>query len=114
MSRSIVLSNGELAVAMDAYGLVRDVYYPHVGYEDHVRGHYVHRIGVWVDGAMSWLGEDTQWEITVSCDEDALASSIIGKHAALNIQLNFKDIVYNERPIFLRRVTVHNTSDRAR
>ncbi|HEY4526626.1 MAG TPA: hypothetical protein VJK53_02155, partial [Candidatus Paceibacterota bacterium] len=65
MSRSIVLSNGELAVALDAHGLVRDVYYPHVGYEDHVRGHYIHRIGVWVDGRMSWLGEDSAWEITV-------------------------------------------------
>jgi len=53
MSRSFVLSNGELCVALDHHGLVRDLYYPHVGLEDHVRGHYIHRIGVWVDGQMS-------------------------------------------------------------
>ena len=114
MSRSIVLSNGELAVALDSHGLVRDVYYPHVGYEDHVRGRYVHRIGVWVDGVMSWLGEDEGWDIVVSCEEDALASAIVAKHDGLKVQLNFKDIVYNERPVFLRRVAVHNMSDRQR
>lgn len=114
MSRSIVLGNGELAIALDSHGLVRDVYYPHVGYEDHVRGHYVHRIGVWVDGVMTWLGEDLAWDIKISCEEDALASSILAKHGGLKVQLNFKDIVYNERPVFLRRVAVHNMSDRAR
>ena len=114
MSRSIVLSNGELAVALDEHGLVRDVYYPHVGLEDHVRGHYIHRVGVWVDGALSWLGEDDGWDIIVSCEEEALASAIVAKHARLQIELHFKDIVYNERPVFLRRVEVVNTSDRPR
>ncbi|HEY4527388.1 MAG TPA: glycoside hydrolase family 15 protein [Candidatus Paceibacterota bacterium] len=113
MSRSIVLGNGELAVALDQNGLVRDLYYPHVGYEDHVRGHYIHRIGVWVDGLFSWLG-DSGWEITVGCEEETLASNISAKHAGLQVELTFKDIVYNERPVFVRRVTVLNTSDRAR
>ena len=114
MSRSIVLSNGELAAALDNNGLVRDLYYPHVGYEDHVRGHYIHRVGVWVGGRMSWLGEDSAWKITVGCEEDALASSIVAKHADLQVELTFKDIVYNERPVFVRRVTVANKADHAR
>ena len=114
MSRSIVLSNGELAIALDSNGLVRDVYYPHVGYEDHVRGHYIHRIGVWVDGRMSWLGEDSAWEITVGCEEEALASAIVATNAALQVELTFKDIVYNEKPVFVRRVMVANQAPRAR
>ncbi len=114
MSRSIVLSNGELAVALDEHGLVRDLYYPHVGLEDHVRGRYIHRVGVWVDGALSWLGEDGGWEIVVGCEEEALASVIVAKHARLEIELRFKDIVYNERPVFLRRVEVVNVSNRTR
>mgnify|MGYP003393308981 CR=1 FL=1 len=114
MSRSIVLSNGELCVALDQYGLVRDLYYPHVGYEDHVRGHYIHRIGVWVDGQMSWLGEDTAWRITVDCEEKALASAITARHTGLNVELAFKDIVYNEKPVFVRRVTITNTGDQKR
>ncbi len=114
MSRSIVLSNGELCVALDADGLVRDVYYPHVGLEDHVRGHYIHRIGVWVDGELSWLGEDKSWEIRVACEEKALASHIVAHHPRLQIELTFKDIIYNEQPVFLRRVIVDNISDRSR
>lgn len=113
MSRSIVLSNGELCVALDDHGLVRDIYYPHVGLEDHVRGHYIHRIGVWVEGAFSWLGGEG-WRIVISCEEDALASVITAYHERLGIELRFTDIVYNERAVFLRRVTVKNLSDRRR
>ena len=114
MSRSIVLSNGELCVALDNHGIVRDLYYPHVGYEDHVRGHYLHRVGVWIDGQMSWLSDDPEWQISISCEEEALASAIVARHARLKVELAFKDIVYNEKPVFVRRVTVTNESDRAR
>ncbi len=108
MSRSIVLSNGELCVALDGHGLVRDIYYPHVGLEDHVRGHYIHRVGVFVDGGMHWFDEDPGWEITVSCEEDALASRIIARHPGIAVELTFRDSVYNERPLFLRNITVTN------
>jgi oligosaccharide amylase len=114
MSRSIVLSNGELCVALDRFAEVRDVYFPHVGLEDHVRGHYVHRLGVWVEGQMSWFSEDPAWEITIQCEEEALASTITARHARLGVELVFKDIVYNERPVFLRRVRITNRADRTR
>src|ERR1700722_9182691 len=107
MSRSIVLSNGELCVALDNFGLVRDIYYPHVGYEDHVRGHYIHRVGVWVDGSISWL-LDGDWEIAILCEEESLASNIVARNARLAVELVFKDVVYNEKPVFVRRVTVTN------
>ncbi|MBM3261331.1 glycoside hydrolase family 15 protein [Candidatus Kaiserbacteria bacterium] len=114
MSRSIVLSNGELCVAIDHHGFVRDLYYPHVGLEDHVRGHYIHRIGVWVDGEISWLSDDASWEITVGCEERALTSAITARNSRIGVELAFKDVVYNERPIFLRNVAVTNTTDRSR
>lgn len=114
MSRPVVLSNSELCVTLDERAMVRDIYYPHVGQEDHVRGHYLHRVGVWVDGHLSWLSEDPAWEITISCEEESLSSAIIARHTALGVVLTFKDIVYNEKPIFVRRVTVLNQSDRTR
>ncbi len=113
MARAVVLSNGELCVSLDERGEVRDIYYPHVGLEDHVRGHYVHRLGVWVDGQMAWFGGG-EWDIRVSSETDALASSIVARHERLQLELTFKDIVYNERPVFIRRVSVLNTSDRKR
>ncbi|KKW23858.1 MAG: Glycoside hydrolase [Candidatus Kaiserbacteria bacterium GW2011_GWB1_52_6] len=114
MSRSIVLSNGELAIALDRFAEVRDFYYPHVGLEDHARGHYIHHIGVWVDGQIAWFSEDPAWEISISCEEHSLASSIVAKHKRLQLEVTFKDIVYNERPVFVRRVTIANLSDRTR
>ncbi len=114
MARSIVLSNGELCVALDRFAEVRDIYYPHVGQEDHVRGHYVHHIGVWVDGEMSWFSEDPAWQITVGCEIDALVSAVRAVNSRLQIELQFSDIVYNERPVFIRRVKVSNLGKTAR
>lgn len=113
MARAVVLSNGELCVSLDERGEVRDIYYPHVGLEDHVRGHYVHRVGVWVDGQMAWFSGDG-WDIRVSSETDALASTIVARHERLQVELTFKDIVYNERPVFIRRVSVKNVADRTR
>jgi GH15 family glucan-1,4-alpha-glucosidase len=114
MSRSIILSNGELCVALDTHGLVRDLYYPHVGQENHVRGHYIHRIGVWIDGVMSWLSDDAQWEVRVECEEESLSSRIMARHTRLQVELSFNDIVYNERPVFLRHIVVTNKSEKSR
>ncbi len=114
MARSIILSNGELCVALDNHGLVRDLYYPHVGYENHVRGHYIHRVGVWVDGTMSWLSDDPLWEISVQCEEESLASRIVARHPRLQVELVCADIVYNEKPVFVRRIQVTNTGERVR
>lgn len=114
MSRAIVLSNGELAVTLDENALVRDIFYPHVGLEDHVRGHYIHRVGVWVDNQMSWFDEDPRWEIRVGCETDALASAITARHPDHRVELVLKDIVYNEKPILVRRVTVTNKGDQNR
>src|SRR3954463_4810604 len=105
MSRSIVLSNGELAVAIDNRGQIRDIYYPHVGLEDHVRGHYIHRVGVWVDGQLSWLSEE-EWQITIRCENEALASAITATHPRAQVELLFTDIVYNEKAIFLRKIQI--------
>lgn len=107
MARSIVLSNGELAVALDDRALVRDVYYPHVGLEDHVRGHYIHHVGVFADGEISWL-QDSSWQITIAAESDALCSDITAINANLQVQLKFSDIVYHERPIFFRTVKITN------
>ncbi|HEV3245328.1 MAG TPA: glycoside hydrolase family 15 protein [Candidatus Paceibacterota bacterium] len=107
MSRSIVLSNGQLAVALDSRGAVRDVYFPHVGQEDHVRGRYIHRVGVWVDGRLSWLSDDA-WQISVLCADEALQSAITARHEGLGVELTFTDMVYSDRPVFIRRVAVRN------
>lgn len=107
----MILSNGELCVALDEHALIRDIYYPYVGLEDHVRGHYVHRIGIWVDGTMSWFDEDPRWEIKIGSETDALASVVTAWHPMLRVEISLKDIVYHEKPVLIRRASIVNTGD---
>jgi GH15 family glucan-1,4-alpha-glucosidase len=100
-------------VTLDASGRVRDVYFPHVGLEDHVRTPYLHRVGVWADGSLAWLG-DEGWVLDVQSEPEALASRIVAKHERLGVELRFTDIVYNEKNIFVRSIAVINASDRSR
>ena len=47
MSRPIVLSNGEMNVGLNDYGMVHDFFYPYVGFENHNIGADTrHKIGV--------------------------------------------------------------------
>ncbi|MBI1975728.1 MAG: glycoside hydrolase family 15 protein [Candidatus Vogelbacteria bacterium] len=113
MPRSIVLGNGHIAVGLDSRGLVRDFYFPFVGLENHVGGHLPHRVGVWVEGNFSWMG-DGSWEISVESAPDALASLISAFHSGFGLSLLFRDTVYNEENIFLRSVEVVDHSGRDR
>ena len=107
MPKTVVLGNGNIAVGLDAHGLVRDFYFPYVGLENHVGGHNKHRIGVWLDGDFSWI-DDGSWETEIGCSCDVFESTVIATHKELGVRLNFTDVVYNEKDIFVRRVYVTN------
>ncbi len=113
MPKSLALGNGNMLVCLDKYAQVRDLYFPYVGLENHVGGAYVHRVGVWVDGKIRWLSHPS-WKVSVNCGKDALVSNIKATNSELKIDLNFSDAVYNEKDIFLRKVTVYNKSDNRR
>ena len=59
MPRDIPVGNGRLLVCFDQNYCIREIYFPHVGLENHVGGK-VCRLGVWVDGQFSWVGPE--WE----------------------------------------------------
>ena len=62
MARPIVLSNGSLHVGLNKFGMVHDFYYPYVGLENHAAGQDLrHRVGIWIDGRLSWLDDDAVW-----------------------------------------------------
>jgi len=106
MARPLYLSNSYLSVCLDEDGFVRDVYYPHVGLENHVGG-YKHRLGIWVDGVFSWL-DSPEWSIKVKYQARTMVGEITYVHSGLGISLKIEDAVYNELPIFLRHVTITN------
>ncbi|MEK7193605.1 MAG: glycoside hydrolase family 15 protein [Patescibacteria group bacterium] len=113
MPRSLVLGNGSVLVGLDRSAEVRDFYFPYVGLENHVGGHHVHKVGVWVNGRLRWL-DDPGWEISVHYAHETFASDIIARNAELEIELRFTDVVYNEKNIFIRKVEVMNRSGERR
>ncbi len=112
--RSLVLGNGSLVVTLDKSASVRDIYFPHVGLENHLADGMRHRVGIYVDGTLSWLGDDARWQIEVGSEEESLASKVKARHETLGIELSFQDVVYNESPVFLRSITVKNTQETPR
>lgn len=113
MSRSLVLGNGNILVCFDQSGLLRDFYFPYAGLENHIGSGNAHRIGVWTSDGFSWLSGG-EWDIKINYRKETLASEIIARNDRLGIELEFLDIVYNEKNIFLRKVAVKNLWDRER
>lgn len=108
MARPIVLSNGELHVGINKFGLVHDFYFPYVGLENHAAGKYLrHLVGVWVDGSISWLDDGT-WQFRFSYPHHSLIGHIVAKNEALGVILEFDDTVDAEFSAFMRTVHVVN------
>lgn len=107
MSKSLVLGNGSILVGYDEFAQIKDFYFDYVGLENHLTEEAVCKVGIFVDGAISWL-DSGEWEIKIGYRPDTLASQVHAINHALQIELDFLDLVYNEKPIFIRNITVHN------
>lgn len=109
MSKSLVLANNNLLIGLDQFGQVYDLYYPYIGLENHTKGKYVHKIGVWVDGIFSWLDDGT-WNTSINYQPQTMASDILATNRGLEIEIKFEDTIYNEENIFLRKIEIKNLS----
>jgi len=107
MPKSIALGNGNVLLLLDQRGQLRDFYFPFVGHENQVGGKYIHRVGVSVDNRFLWF-DDPSWEISVNSENETLETKIQAINRQLHIQLNFNDLVYNEKNIFVRKIQVQN------
>lgn len=107
MAKSIILGNSNIFVGFDMRGQVRDLYFPYVGLENHVAGHLLHRIGVFADGGIHWFS-DSAWNIRIECADDSLLSTVTAQHDSLGLALIFNDVVYNEKNILIRKVSIQN------
>jgi len=108
MARPVVLSNGELHVGINRYGLVHDFYFPYVGLENHAAGRSTrHMVGVWVNGEMSWL-DHGDWEFRFRYPHRALIGHTLAKNERLGILLEFDDVVDAHISAFMRNIHVVN------
>ena len=111
MPRDIPVGNGKLLVTFDRYYRIRDLYFPHVGQENHTQD-AVCRFGVWVEGRFSWMGPD--WDIRLDYEPETLVTHVQCSHPALEVQLECTDGVDFYENVYLRRVVVSNLAPRAR
>ena len=112
MPRDLPLGNGSLLVNFDALYQVRDIYFPHVGKENHSQGHPF-RFGVWVDGLFRWL-DDPGWERELSYRTDTLVTEVSLVHPALGLKIACSDAVDMAVNLFVRRFDIHEMSGRSR
>lgn len=109
MARPIVLSNGELHVGLNNYGVVHDFYYPYVGFENHAAGERLrHKVGVWIDGQLSWT-DQRGWVFDFSYPFSALVGRTVARNDQLGIILEFEDFVDSDISVFMRNIQVINT-----
>ena len=92
MSKALTLGNGRILINLDEHAMVRDLYFPFIGQENQVGGRLVHRIGVWVDGAFSFL-DDGAWKIEIKAEKNVLAGEITALNKDLELSLFFNDLV---------------------
>lgn len=110
--RDIPVGNGSLLVTFDNKYQIRDIYFPHVGQENHTEGHPC-RFGVWVDGRFSWAADDS-WKRELLYLPETLVTNVRLVNETLKVELRCNDTVASHENTFLRRVRVTNNSDSKR
>ena len=118
MPRDIPVGNGQLLVMFDHRYQIRDLYFPHVGQENHGGAHGC-RFGVHCDvpaigrPQLAWT-TDPAWQINQRYLRDTLTTSVSLEHPALKVSLYCNDCIDFHRNIFVRKIKVQNACALAR
>jgi glucoamylase len=125
MPRDIPVGNGQMLVTFDERYRVRDLYYPHVGQENHAGGDPC-RFGVWADliddpqnkldrrrQRMVWT-DDLGWDISQNYIDDTLCTHVTLRNDQMGLELVCQDVVDFHRPVHVRRIEVRNLTDQQR
>lgn len=110
--RDIPVGNGRLLVNFDEQYQIRDIFFPHVGQENHTEG-FPFRFGVWADGTFSWVFSD-DWTRELKYLPETLVTSVVLTNAKLGIELACNDTVASHEDIFLRRVRIMDLTNSKR
>lgn len=106
--RDIPVGNGQLLVTFDDKYQIRDIYFPHVGQENHTEG-FPFRFGVWADGKFSWVFSEG-WTRELKYLPETLVTDVRLTNPLLELEIISNDTVASHENIFLRRVRVTDLS----
>src|SRR4030095_11686457 len=104
--RDSPVGNGSLLVTFDDKYQIRDIYFPHVGQENHTEG-FPFRFGVWTEGKFSWTFSDA-WSRSLKYLPETLVTDVLLENRELEVRLECNDTVASHDNIFLRRIRVTN------
>jgi len=109
LPRPLCVGNGNLLAAFDDNLNIRDLYFPFVGMENHVSGHFC-KLGIWVEDRFSWI--DDTWDKKLSYKQDTLVAEALLRKPELQLELQVQDCVHHFHNVLLRKVKVRNLSEK--
>ena len=106
MPRDIPVGNGSILFTFDDKYRIRDIYSPRVGRYNHTDGH-VQRFGVWADGQISWIEEDS-WERELRYKAGSMTTEVLLVNHELGLELTCNDLVDYHKPVYFKKVMVRD------
>lgn len=111
MARQLVFANGHLHVGLNEFGLVHDLYFPRVGLESHIApSSLAHKVGVYVDGALSWL-DSGDWVVSIAYHDGTMVGDTVATNNNLGLRVEFTDVVDYQFNLWARSIHVMNLWD---
>jgi GH15 family glucan-1,4-alpha-glucosidase len=111
MPRDIPVGNGKLLICFDRNYMIRDLYFPHVGQENHLSGNFC-RFGIFTNNHLSWVGKD--WKKELAYEEDTLVTHVDLYHPDLAVIMTCRDTVDFHENVYLREISLENLLPEAR
>ncbi|MGZ8853163.1 MAG: glycoside hydrolase family 15 protein, partial [Thermoanaerobaculia bacterium] len=111
MPRDLPIGNGSLLLAFDSQYRLADLYFPHVGMENHAAARF--RFGVWADGGLRWI-ENPQWRKKLEYLRDTLVTDVVCESEEAGLRLNCYDAVDPDANVYIRKIVVRNTRSEKR
>jgi oligosaccharide amylase len=108
MTKELVLGNGRFFINYDAFYNLRDLYFPHVGKNNHCGGH-PNGLGVWVGDRFSWI--DASWERHFSYEKKSLCTLTVLRNEDLGVELRIRDCIHKRETALLKAIEVNNLTD---
>ena len=119
MPRDIPVGNGRLLVTFDRHYQIRDLYFPHVGQENHAGGGPC-RFGIYADvpgrhrSALFWSNDEHAWQLRLRYLRDTLTTSVSLDGRELRLAVYCNDTVDFHRNILVRKIKVKNLAHHER
>ena len=110
MPRTLPIANGNLHVSFDYQYCVRDIYHNHLGLNNQTGG-VAWRLGIWVDGQISWI-QDDEWERRLVYEShDSLVTNVRLTNKNLQIEISVNDAIAPDDDVLVRKFRITNRAE---